>query len=139
MLLPLLMNNLLGTQLATFIGPEISSFSVARNSPMNARAFAGRFAATTAMTFTVVGTLPTGLSLSSAGILSGTPTVAGLFAGIVIRATDADTNTADSNAFNITVLASSSGDIGGGNVGDDNVGSEDIGGSDLNTPEWWIG
>jgi uncharacterized protein (TIGR03437 family) len=39
-------------------------------------------------TFSAVGSLPAGLSLSSAGVLAGTPTVAGTF-GIHIQATDA--------------------------------------------------
>jgi len=52
------------------------------------------------------GTLPTGLTLnSSTGVISGTPTTAGTASGIVIRATDDNSDTADSNAFSITVAA----------------------------------
>lgn len=51
------------------------------------------------------GTLPTGLSLdANTGVLSGTPTTLGTQTGIVIRATDAETNTADTNTFDIAVV-----------------------------------
>ena len=48
------------------------------------------------------GTLPTGLSLSGS-VISGTPTVDEVQSGVVIRATDTATNTADTNSFSITV------------------------------------
>jgi hypothetical protein len=50
------------------------------------------------------GTLPSGLSLdSSTGVISGTPTVTGTQTGIVVRATDASSNTADTNSFSIAI------------------------------------
>lgn len=52
------------------------------------------------------GSLPAGITLNtSTGALSGTPTTAGVSAGIVIRATDATSATAQTNAFSITVSA----------------------------------
>lgn len=52
------------------------------------------------------GTLPAGLSLSSStGAITGTPTTAGTSSGIVVRATDSASNTADTNAFSITIDA----------------------------------
>jgi len=52
------------------------------------------------------GSLPAGITLnSSSGAVSGTPTTAGAYAGIVIRATDAVSATADLASFTITVLA----------------------------------
>lgn len=61
----------------------------------------------TPFTYTVqAGTLPTGLTLGSGtGIISGTPTVVENQTGIVIRATDVSTDTADSNAFAINIVA----------------------------------
>lgn len=50
----------------------------------------------------------TGLSLSSAGVLSGTATEA-TQTGLVITGTDADTNTAVSNSFSVTVNAAPTG------------------------------
>lgn len=52
------------------------------------------------------GALPAGLTLnSSTGEIAGTPTTPGTASGIVIRATDAGTDTADSNSFSIDVAA----------------------------------
>lgn len=56
-------------------------------------------------TFAVVaGALPAGISLdASTGAVAGTPTLAGTYAGIVIRATDIVGNHVDLPAFTITV------------------------------------
>jgi len=52
------------------------------------------------------GTLPSGLSLSSStGAITGTPTTAGTSSGIVVRANDSASNTADTNSFSITIDA----------------------------------
>lgn len=143
MLLPLLQNlGMLGTvgdQPATFVGPNIATLTLTLNKVMTARNFAPRFESDLAMTFTVVGTLPVGLSLSSAGVLSGTPTVLGTSFPVVIRATDENLDTADSNAFAIIITASAgSGDIGGSNIGGADIGGPDVGGPDINTPGWWV-
>lgn len=91
-----------------FIGPAIGDFTVTLNVAMLARAFAGRFDAALPLTFVALGVLPTGLSLSAAGVLSGTPTVLGTYPGISIRASDG-TDTIDSNTFSITVSLASTG------------------------------
>lgn len=54
----------------------------------------------------VGGPLPAGFSLSSSGILSGTPTTAGTVAGLRVRATDADGRTASTEPFSIAVATS---------------------------------
>ena len=53
----------------------------------------------------VGGPLPAGLSLSSAGILLGTPTSAGTVSGLRVRATDADGRTASTDPFAIAVAS----------------------------------
>jgi hypothetical protein len=58
------------------------------------------------------GTLPAGLSInSSTGVISGTPTVTGTQTGIVIRATDDDAETADTNSFSIAIAAAAVPDL----------------------------
>lgn len=121
---------------ATFIGPNIGNITLNLNQAMS-RDFSFLFVGP-GLTFAAVGTLPTGLSLSSAGVLSGTPTVVGSYPTILIRATDSGSNTADSNTFTITVSSGARGAIGGGNVGGSDIGTDDIGGPDIDTPGWWL-
>lgn len=52
------------------------------------------------------GTLPTGLSVSSAGVISGTPASAGTTTGLVFRVTDAASSTA--NTISLTLYVASS-------------------------------
>lgn len=61
----------------------------------------------TPLVFTIsAGVLPTGLTIDSgSGQISGTPSVVGTQAGIVVTCTDASTDTAVSNAFEIDILA----------------------------------
>lgn len=50
------------------------------------------------------GVLPSGLSLNTAtGVISGTPTSVETMSGIVVRATDQNSDTADTNAFQVAV------------------------------------
>jgi uncharacterized repeat protein (TIGR02543 family) len=58
----------------------------------------------TPRTFATASTLPTGITLSSAGVLSGTPTQSGTFA-ITAVVTDANGATASSSSFNLVVAA----------------------------------
>jgi uncharacterized delta-60 repeat protein len=53
--------------------------------------------------FTSSGTLPTGLSLSSAGVISGTPSVAGMFSGIQVTASNGVAPNATTAAFGIAI------------------------------------
>lgn len=121
---------------ATFIGPNISDFALAK-SALVSRNYAGRFDGP-GLSFSSTGTLPPGLSITSAGILTGTPTTVGTYAGIRIVATDSGLNTAQSNAFTITIISGQRGDIGGGNIGGADIGGPDIGGPDIDTPLWWV-
>jgi hypothetical protein len=68
----------------------------------------------TPFTYTLLsGALPAGLSLDgSTGIISGTPTVGGTHAGLVIRGTDDAANTDDSNSFQISLSSSPVADLG---------------------------
>jgi hypothetical protein len=86
-----------------FSGPTISNIQLAQNVAMTARDFSGRFTDADALTFTSVGTLPTGLTLSSAGVLSGTPTTLGTTSSLEIRASDGSL-TVDSNSYSIEVV-----------------------------------
>lgn len=100
MLLPLLMNNLLaGGGGPTFIGPTIADINLTQNQAMSPINFAPRFSGATA--FTLQGGAVTGLSLSGAGVLTGTPTTIAANTGRFIRAD----GVADSNTFTINVNA----------------------------------
>lgn len=121
---------------ATFGGPNITDFALAKSVAIS-RNYAGRFSGP-GLTFSSTGTLPPGLSVSAAGVLTGTPTTVGVYTGIRIVATDSGSNTAQSNAFTITVIAGARGDIGGANVGGADIGGPDLGGPDIDTPLWWV-
>lgn len=73
----------------------------------------------TPFTFANTGTAltGTGLTISSAGLLSGTATT-GSAAGVIVTGTDADLDTASSNAFNVTVSAAAPVTFTGGPVPD---------------------
>lgn len=118
MLAPLLLNNLLGGGNATpvFVGPNIPTINLVLNVTMSPRDFSVLFDDSDGdiLTFSVNGSLPTGVTLSSAGVLSGTPTVAGTFAGISISASDPDLEIATSNTFSIVVAVSPTAPPAGG-------------------------
>ena len=88
-----------------FIGPDIEDQVLTVDVAMVDVDFSTLFTADLPLTFAVVGVLPTGLALSGAGVLSGTPTVVGATAGLIIRASDGSNPDADSNAFSITIAA----------------------------------
>lgn len=88
----------------SFVGPLIGDMTLLEDVAMVERDFSGHFSDDGALTFSAVGALPAGLSLSSAGVLSGTPTDVEVASDIVIRADDG-THTIDSNAFTIRIVA----------------------------------
>lgn len=89
----------------TFPGPSISNLSITQGAAMTAVNVAGRFSDTDALTFSAIGTWPAGVTVSSAGVISGTPTVVGNYTGLTVRATDTAAQTVNSNSFSITVTA----------------------------------
>lgn len=102
-----------------FIGPAIGNLTLTVDVEMTPRDFSLRFGAENPVTFSVVGELPDGLTLSEEGVLSGTPTVVGTTIGLRIEADDGE-STVQSNAFAITVRAPSTDGVqgvGGGDVG----------------------
>src|SRR4051794_5277204 len=77
----------------------------ATNSGTAAAAFSQAFTAGNtigAVTFSTASTLPAGLTLSSAGVLSGTPTQTGPFS-IVVTATDANSCPGSGPTYNLTI------------------------------------
>jgi len=68
-------------------------------------AYSFSYTSTNSPTFSATGTLPTGLSINSAGMISGTPTAAGTFSGITVTATNGTAPDATQN-FAITIAAS---------------------------------
>lgn len=57
-------------------------------------------------TYSLVGTWPAGISINSgSGAVSGTPTESGTFAGLSVRVTDNNSDTADLNTFTLEVEA----------------------------------
>lgn len=88
-----------------FDGPNIANLELVIDEAMTPRDYSGRFsdADEDELTFEIVGTLPTGLDLSTAGVLSGTPTELGTTSSLEIRASDG-TDTADSNSFSIEII-----------------------------------
>lgn len=62
---------------------------------------------TPAYTYSLVGSWPAGITInSSSGAVSGTPTLAGTYASLSVRVTDALLATADLSTFTITVSES---------------------------------
>ena len=85
----------------SFVGPAIANLTLYQDVPASL-SLAGRFTDQDAMTFSLIGTPPAGISLSSAGVLSGTPTTLETAAGLLVRASDGSL-TADSNTFSIAI------------------------------------
>lgn len=90
----------------SFTGPNIADISGTEAIALTPVDVSARFFdSESGLTFSAVGSWPAGVTVSSAGVISGTPTTAGTYASLQVRATDAGSLTADSNAFTITVAA----------------------------------
>ena len=84
------------------------------------------------------GTLPAGLSLnSSTGVISGTPTATGT-ASIVVRATDDNSDTADTNSFDIVVASAATAISFTGTVPTQNL-TEDVAMTSLDLTSYFSG
>lgn len=93
---------------AAFVGPVISGTPVLTATEDSA--YAGFTVTTsggkTTYTYALVGTWPTGISINtSSGAVSGTPTVAGAFAGLSVKVTDANGDTDQLPSFTLVVEA----------------------------------
>lgn len=90
----------------SFTGPNIADISGTEAVALTPVDVSAKFYdAESGLTFSAIGSWPAGVTVSSAGVISGTPTTAGTYASLQVRATDAGSLTADSNAFTITVAA----------------------------------
>lgn len=86
-----------------FYGPLANIGPLAGGIAMTLVDVSGEFA-TYINTYAFVGAVPAGISIDNSGVISGTPTTYGTFAGIKVRATNA-TGSIDSNTFTITASA----------------------------------
>lgn len=101
-----------GNTAPSFTGPNIAGISGTQAVALSSLNVSARFSdVESSLTFSAVGAWPAGLTVSSAGVISGTPTTAGTYSGLQVRATDAGALTAHSNAFTITVAAPSAAGI----------------------------
>lgn len=92
----------------TFSGPNIGNQTGAVGTALTSNDVSAKFSDTDALTFSAVGTWPPGVTVSSAGVISGTPTTAGTYSGLSVRATDTAAQTVDSDTFTFTISAASS-------------------------------
>ena len=94
-----------GNAAPTFIGPNIGAQSGTVGTALSANDVHAKFSDTDALTFSAVGSWPPGVTVSSAGVISGTPTTAGTYSGLAVRATDTAAQTVDSDTFTFTISA----------------------------------
>ena len=91
----------------TFPGPNIGNQTGAVGTALTSNDVSAKFSDTDTLTFSAVGTWPPGVTVSTAGVISGTPTTAGTYSGLAVRATDTAAQTVDSDTFAFTISASS--------------------------------
>ena len=94
-----------GNAAPTFPGPNIGNLTGTVGTALTSNNVSGKFSDSDALTFSAVGSWPAGVTVSSAGVISGTPTTAGTYSSLKVRATDTAAQTVDSNAFSFTVSA----------------------------------
>lgn len=96
-----------GNAAPTFPGPNIGNQTGTVGTALSGNNVASKFADSDALTFSAVGSWPPGVTVSSAGVISGTPTTAGTYSGLAVRATDTAAQTVDSDTFTFTISAAS--------------------------------
>jgi hypothetical protein len=89
----------------TFPGPNIANITATQNVAITPDTVSDSFSDTDALTFSTIGSWPAGITVTSAGVIQGTPTVSGTFAALQVRATDTAAQSVDSNTFTITIAA----------------------------------
>jgi hypothetical protein len=88
-----------------FDGPSVGTLVLLVDEAMSSIDFSARFShSTDSLTYEITGTLPAGLAFTT-DTLAGTPTETGTFGGLVVTATDENTDTAVSDTFTIRVVA----------------------------------
>lgn len=94
-----------GNPAPTFPGPNIGNLNGTEGVALSANTVSDSFSDTDALTFSAIGSWPPGVTVSSAGVISGTPTTAGTYSALKVRATDTATQTVDSDTFSFTISA----------------------------------
>lgn len=95
----------------TFSGPNIGAQSGTEGVALSSNTVSDSFSDSDALTFSAIGTWPVGVTVSSGGVISGTPTTAGTYAALKVRATDTAAQTVDSDTFSFTIAAAGAGTI----------------------------
>lgn len=94
----------------TFVGPNIADISVTQSETLTSINVATRFSDSDALTYSPIGSWPTGITVSSAGLINGSTLVAaGTYSNLKVRATDTAAQTVDSNLFSIIVSEQTTG------------------------------
>lgn len=94
-----------GNAAPTFSGPNIGDQSGTVGVALSANTISDSFSDSDALTFSAIGSWPAGVTVSSAGVISGTPTTDGTYANLQVRATDTAAQTVDSDVFSFTISA----------------------------------
>ncbi len=89
----------------TFPGPNIGNQTGQDSVAFASVDVSGSFADVDAMTFSAIGTWPAGVTVSSAGVISGVPSAQGSYTGLQVRATDTAAQSEYSDTFSFTISA----------------------------------
>lgn len=90
----------------TFVGPNIANFSCVVGTAITSRDVSALFTDNAPLSFSKGGTWPVGINVSTAGVISGTPSASGTYPNCTVIATDTAAQPQPSNTFTFTVAAS---------------------------------